>query len=91
MGVRVVSKTQKDIMTDGFQNGKFFVVENLAFWYPFVLVPVWLPLSRKSQRVKTQRATTSENFAEKCSQKIVQKISQKIEDITFWVSLDGAL
>ena len=43
-----------------------------------------VPLPGKSQRAKTQRAKTLENFSEeKCSQKIFQKISQKIEDITF--------
>ena len=52
-------------------------------------------LSGKSQRVKTQRVKTSENFAEekKGSQKIFQKIFQKIEDISFagFYSISGYL
>ena len=36
--------TQRFIKTDGHQNGKFFqFFEKLTFWYPFVLVPVWVP------------------------------------------------
>ena len=27
----------------GYQNGKFLSFENFTFWYPFVLVPVWVP------------------------------------------------
>ena len=28
----------------GYQNGKFLISENWAFWYPFILVPVWVSL-----------------------------------------------
>ena len=39
----LLSSAQRGIKTKGYQMVCFLSFENLTFWYPFVLVPVWVP------------------------------------------------